>query len=618
MRKTALGRLAVLSLWAGICFASTPPIVAQADDPSGLVRLGGTCPSAEFCPPGSILSPHVMPSPVSPNGYGYPPNVIPLGPSPYVSQGLTQAPGSAMGQAPSPTTSNQAPASPIPSFFDNTGPVVPSSQQTPLAASRVNNVPSMNGDFFGSVSTAPSILPGAIVDQAIFLQPSMSTTSTVTYFRSLTPLGGTIFDTDTEIYVPTDSTGQPTSANNPIFSSSSPSAAQLLQEFDGTLFTGDIADLGLLINAGPFMAVNSGTVGTVNLLAPETTSTLLDEPIFNIHGAVQVFVPSPGAGGTVGRQKISENRNVLPKDRVYVNYSGFSQVPIGIGRNTVHRIVPGVEKTFFNGNTSLETRFPFASTVDSTISTVGATNDDEVEFGNVTVTLKQLLYRTETLAVSIGTTLAMPTASDVRVVGAPGLTWLQIQNQALHVLPFIGAAFAPDDRFFSQAFLQADIGANGNPVHMLQQRRVFSERDSRQSELRSELVRMGDLDDTPFLFASTSMGYWLYKQSPVINRVRSGNTDYTYYEQTGPTKITGFAPIIEFHLNQALDGGNAVRSGPLLISNTENVSVTNMVLGATTTFGRGGSLTAAWSTPVIGLDDKQFNNEVRLWLAFEN
>ncbi len=62
--------------------------------------------------------------------------------------------------------------------------------------------------------------------------------------------------------------------------------------------------------------------------------------------------------------KLSENTSPIPRDRVFVNYSYFDNVPLQQGGVDVNRFVPGFEKTFFNGITSVEVRAPMASTLD--------------------------------------------------------------------------------------------------------------------------------------------------------------------------------------------------------------------------------------------------------------
>ena len=99
---------------------------------------------------------------------------------------------------------------------------------------------------------------------------------------------------------------------------------------------------------------------------------------------------------------------------------------------------------------SIEMRFPFAATLDSSITSDGVTNTDELEFGNVTVALKALLYSDRGLAISAGLAVDLPTADDVNVNTTSGVKPIEVENDAIHLLPFIGAMFVPDDRFFSR------------------------------------------------------------------------------------------------------------------------------------------------------------------------
>ncbi len=351
--------------------------------------------------------------------------------------------------------------------------------------------------------------------------------------------------------------------------------------------------------------LDSGTTGDVNALTTPENMVLIGEPIYNVYDALLVIVPSPGAGGTVGRQKMAENGNVIPRDRVFLNHSTFTNVPLNSQGVDVYRFVPGFEMAFHEDMFSLEVRVPFAVSLDSDIIAGGITDNDSLEFGNVTTTLKTLIARSENTAIGAGVSLAYPTASDVNVSDVGGTTLLSIENEALHVLPYIGAAHSVG-RVSTQAFLQADIGTNGNTTYV---------RDVNTGVLEES----GKLNDAAFLFASYSIAYWLYQDASVSRTFyRDCNTQYksTTYS-VGDGFITGFAPLVELHYNRSLQQSDTVYSGPIQISNVDKFSLTNVVVGGLFTFGAGGSLNLAWAAPLIGRDDKQFDSEFRLLVNFE-
>ncbi len=455
----------------------------------------------------------------------------------------------------------------------------------------------MISDFFGGSTSEATILPGALVDQAVlFQQPSNS--PLLSYYRSVTPLLPSGFATNASVYLGVDSAAQPQSVTP------NASPPQTLSQFAGATFVGNPVTLGPITNPGPFISLDSGTVGDVNAVATEGV-VLLAEPIYNVYDALFVYVPSPGAGGTVGRQKIAENGRVVPSDRVFVNNSVFTNVPLTSNGVDVYRFVPGFEIAFQEDLMSVEVRVPFAVSLDSDIIAGGVTDTNSVEFGNVVTTLKMLLARTDDVAIGAGVSLAYPTASDISVKDVAGTPLLNIENQALHVLPYVGGAHT-QGRLSAQGFLQADIGANGNTTSV--------------RNLETGLLEeSGKLNDAAFLFASASLAYWLY-QDVSISRTYEQACG-THYKSTtysvGNTFLTGFAPIVEFHWNRSLQQSDAVYSGPIQISNVDKFSLTNVVLGGLFTFGTGGSLNVAWAAPLIGRDDRQFDSEFRLILNFE-
>ncbi|MEK6262572.1 MAG: hypothetical protein AABP62_28585 [Planctomycetota bacterium] len=292
-------------------------------------------------------------------------------------------------------------------------------------------------------------------------------------------------------------------------------------------------------------------------------------------------LPSPGGG--VGTSKIAENTSPIPRDRVYLNYSYFDGVPLLANGVNVNRITPGIEKTFFGGMSSIEVRTPFASTLSNDLfipnQNTPPNDTDSAEFGNLTAYLKQLLYTSDTLAVSVGLGLTLPTAGDTNVFLAPGLPPLvNIKNQSVHLLPFAGSLYTPTDKLFVQQFLQFDFDANGNAV-----------RDG-------GFQPAGRLNDMTVLYYSVGAGYWLYN-NPDSNRL-----------------FTRIAPIVELHYNKSLTNTDRLVTPNQIIINpvASNLDLLNGVVGLTAMMGENKSLTLAYTTPLGAGDNRQFNGELRL------
>ncbi|MCA9082919.1 MAG: hypothetical protein KDA81_02630 [Planctomycetaceae bacterium] len=277
-------------------------------------------------------------------------------------------------------------------------------------------------------------------------------------------------------------------------------------------------------------------------------------------------------GANVGRLKLAENVNPIPQDRFFVSYSYFEDVNILGGGADVHRITPGFEKTFMNGNASLEFRFPFADTVSSTYDTANGLRN-ATEFGNMSVWWKALLIQDCCWTVSAGSGMTLPTADDYVVLD--GANGLRVENQAVHWLPFLATTYTPDDRWFMQTMLQFDVDVNGNPV----------------SFGTAFPTSAGRAHDNAYMFVDLSVGYWVYKSRCCHNTIQ------------------GIAPVIEFHHNTALDNGDPIPA--LGLAAPGRTTVSNMVFGLNTKLQDGKSVTMGYVTP-IG-KDRQFDGELRLF-----
>ncbi len=241
---------------------------------------------------------------------------------------------------------------------------------------------------------------------------------------------------------------------------------------------------------------------------------------------------------TAGELNLSQDGSPMPQDRVIFDYNFFNQVPLAPGGIDVNRCTAGLEKTFFDGNCSVEIRVPFATSLDKSIdmsdSGLGLTDTHTDELGNVTVWTKGLLYRNATYAVTAGLGVQVPTAPDpnlslAKTAGAPAAESLvyEIRNRSTSLLPFLGTIWTPSERIFVQQFLQLDIDTVGNRVL--------------ENDGSGSLTPDGTLRDAPFVFYDVSAGYWLFHEPPCSGRF-----------------LTGLAGIFELHFDQALSRSNSV------------------------------------------------------------
>ncbi len=309
-------------------------------------------------------------------------------------------------------------------------------------------------------------------------------------------------------------------------------------------------------------------------------------------------IPNPGGGGVVGKMKIAEDTSPMPRDRLIFDYSYFDNVPLYPGGVDVNRFTLGFEKTFFDGLTSFELKAPMAVTLDSDIFLGGPNDLWDGEFGNMGLTFKGLLIRRRTLAISGGMSVWVPTADPTRVklplitpqrqiVG--GIPLVEIENESVHLGPFFGLLWTPNDRFFAQAFLQYDVDANGNPVFI---------------NTGDGLVESGRLNDVAFQYLDVGIGRWMYRSRDPWARLQ------------------GVAWTAELHWNRSLQDPDLVLSEGFEPDGTlrsiavgsvlNNVDQVNGVLGLHAELGT--TLITLGCAAPMGGSDQEFDFEVRLMI----
>ena len=296
-----------------------------------------------------------------------------------------------------------------------------------------------------------------------------------------------------------------------------------------------------------------------------------------------VNVPSPSAGlGPAGRTKVADGNSPLPQDRAYFHYGLFNGVPITPGGLTMNRFTPGLEKMFWGGTASVEMRFPFAASLDSNILVPDGMGGQDVEFGNIAIYLKVLIYGDERLALSGGLGVTSPTAEDLKIRLADGTPLLSVQNDSPHLQPFLAGLYAPNDRWFAQGFLQLDVDPRGNSL-------LFN--------TGGGLTPVGRLNDATYLMADAGIGYWLHRSS----------TGY----------LTGIAPSVELHYNTSLQEADSVAVGGLRVGNFgDRVEALNLTAGATFRFGPAASLAVGYVAPLGGGADQQLDGGLRVLLDY--
>lgn len=286
--------------------------------------------------------------------------------------------------------------------------------------------------------------------------------------------------------------------------------------------------------------------------------------------------PAPPRGGAAVRSvKITENYTPAPRNRVFATYHFFNDVYDGeIG--DVNRYMFGFESTYWDDKRSFELRIPVAHTLDSK-----QVDDPFVaktgEVGNLTLTFKNVLLEHDDFLLSAGLGITFPTADDSQVVRPMDLREiLRVENEAVHLLPFLGLIATPTERLFVQSSAQLDIDPSGNPA--------------RGDLMAMNLNPLGVIQDSTLLFLDLSLGCWLYENADAC--------------------LTGVASIIELHYTTTLNDADLIQQAGFLVGDLSNrFDILNLTMGAHFQFNNRCSVRPGFVLPLRSGDDQQFDFE---------
>jgi len=321
------------------------------------------------------------------------------------------------------------------------------------------------------------------------------------------------------------------------------------------------------------------------------TATFVGSGLYDItyFNSSLVSLPS-NTSSLLGRQKIAENVSPFPQNRIYANYSYFNNTPLGNGRD-VRRWSPGFESLVYSENTSIELRLPMAMTLDSN-QFAGDPVVENYEIGNLYFAIKRLIYQGEYSGVSVGTSLTLPTGDDINVYARSNTFGtrriLNIENQSVHILPFIGG-YLGDKRFFVQGFSQLDIDTNGNSVNY------------NANFLNGDLNPIGRFQDATFLYLDGQFGTWLKR------------LEKSEYSSSTKNQWTGIAIVSELHLSRSLNSEDRiVYPGAIAASNSrQDVQILNTLVGVNLEYNFRSSFNFGYATPIGNGADRDFQSEGR-------
>ena len=307
------------------------------------------------------------------------------------------------------------------------------------------------------------------------------------------------------------------------------------------------------------------------------------------NGAGTSLVDLPVAGGS--RQFKNEYSRAMPTDRVFGLYHHFQNALESSSSNgsfrtanaNIDRFTFGFEKTFFEGNASVEMRMPFSSPV--SLSSPGS-NFQMQSVGDLVVTFKGMLYSDESQAFAVGLAIDAPTGSDLNVnLPNSGPASFTLHNNATHLIPFIAYQAAPTEDFFFNGFLQFDTPTNANTV---------------QVQRTGAPVENLSVTNQTLMFVDTSFGYWWYR-----------NPDAEW--------LSGLASVFELHYTTAVNNADVVADKAQRVtfgSNAGHFDVLNLTLGLQANISRSAIIRAGYVTPLRSSPHRFFDNELSVAVVF--
>lgn len=305
---------------------------------------------------------------------------------------------------------------------------------------------------------------------------------------------------------------------------------------------------------------------------------------------VGFFNPVDFTGPWVGanRLQVAENNSPLPRNRAYYNFdfydNAYQSTNQDIKQNTF-----GFEKTFLSDWMSLELRIPFAFQPSSSQSIGGPTGDNrDVEFGNVSLLWKSLLYRNSHFAASGGLGFNAPTGPGMDILSEDGPEW-HYREKSWTIAPFLAAVARPTERWFTQGFLDVTVPIGENDV------------DYSRASVGAfpNMTASGTIQDQVLLHADLAVGYWFYyrpERTLLPGAAFILETNYVTSISDGDSTFTINDPFLS-------SAGSAGFS--TIGSNYGRSDIWNLVLGTNIQMHERVGLALGWTIPLSALPNNE-------------
>ncbi|TWU03298.1 hypothetical protein Pla100_02160 [Neorhodopirellula pilleata] len=576
------------SIGLGIAFSAGGSVVERSRLAAADAHWNGACPPTipQHCPP-SDCNPHVYPhgpmspsAPVPPSWYH---DSIPLSPGMSAPMGQPSQPF----DPPVTDDPSETPSDEVPPAQSENDPPAAAPDDTPAT----NNFDNINAsDFqssFASTQSSFSAAPTVIGDFA----------------------GGGFAQFNTTIRVISSGYAAGFGSPNPTFDLIAPGGSNFpdlisvgpgfdVAGNDSFIDTYDLAEplppTDAPLAPGPGFTYDGGTIVYTN--GSTGTDAVAGDPLdgdlwyYNYvytrslggigGGGDGELRPVPSPGVSVRRVKISENYSPEIRDRAFFNYSFFNDFVGGLG--DISRFVVGMERVVVEDLFSMEVRLPVAATYGSRQSLNDAEARD-MEVGNVAFIGKASLFRGNDFMWVGGLGVSIPTADDTEIT-MDGFDLVNIENKTVQIQPFTSVLKRWGD-WTAQAYMQLDLAANGDPVHV---------NNNLNDPGLGTLEQVGVFTDSNLMHLDFSLHCLLYQ------RAQSDN---------------GLNAVIS---NAELHYTTTLQDADLITQNTfdytalqNNFDIVNTTLGAHFVFGKKNDfiVTPAMAIPLRDGFDKQFDYE---------
>ncbi|MCA8984897.1 MAG: hypothetical protein KDA76_14125 [Planctomycetaceae bacterium] len=289
------------------------------------------------------------------------------------------------------------------------------------------------------------------------------------------------------------------------------------------------------------------------------------------------------AGGA-GRNKASQNNNILPQDRIFLDASWSDNALFDSATDSrthdVYRTIFGIEKVFKDGLYSVELRLPMINGYDSNASGVIDTPATlGTELGNIYVGLKRVLRHDENSILTAGLGVTLPTGNGTDyLVG--GTTIVNIENETAFLKPYVAYSRQNGANFF-QVWTELDLAIGGDEVYL-------------------GGPSIGEFQPQNLYSLDMQIGRWLY------------------YNPDASGMVKGIAPIVELHYTTTINDTDNVA----IVQNYRNpfnrMDFWNVTMGTQMQLGDRSNLRLAASLPIRnGSQDETHASDVTLFLQWD-